>query len=127
MGIWSMEFMASYLGVALVDGMGDGLHKVVPETPVWVGVPQVATLSFTGRTLQHGQQGADDQQKHGSTLAQGAGLLHIDSAWGALSRQRLSSTLLTGGQPPSPQTPLHRRWCTALPVAPKLTLRNRKV
>lgn len=43
----------THLGVTLVDGMCDGLHKMMPHTSVRVGVPKVSTLSLTGNSTQN--------------------------------------------------------------------------
>lgn len=47
--------LVTHLGVALVDGMCDSLHKMMSHTPVRIGVAKVATLSFTGNAMQNAQ------------------------------------------------------------------------
>lgn len=59
-----------YLGVALVDGVSDGLHKVVPHAAVRGRVPEVAALGLAGDPLQHEQQRAGDEQEHEARLPQ---------------------------------------------------------
>lgn len=68
--------LVTHLGVALVDGMCDGLHKMVPHTPVRIGVPKVSTLSLTGNSTQNTQQRTCDKQKHNSWLAKCAYVPH---------------------------------------------------
>jgi len=63
-----------YLGVAFVNWVRDGLHKVVPHAAIWVSVTQVwvcviAGLVAAGR-LDQAQQGAahqDQQEARGGT------------------------------------------------------------
>lgn len=57
----------SYLGVALVDGMRDGLHKVVSHASLWVTVLQLhgsfIAAFATANGLDQAQQGAAHQEQ----------------------------------------------------------------
>lgn len=45
-----------YLGAALVEGVADGIHVVVPHTAAGVGVHQEGPVCFTVRVSHHHQQ-----------------------------------------------------------------------
>lgn len=60
-------WIRSHLGVALVDGMRDRLHKVVSHASLWVAVSQlhfsfIAALA-TASGLDEAQQGAAHQKQ----------------------------------------------------------------
>lgn len=53
-----------YLEVALVNGMCDGFHKVMPHASAWVGVSRIRVSVIGGLVgrLGHAQQWAADQE-----------------------------------------------------------------
>lgn len=68
-----------YLEIALVNRMCDGLHKVMPHTPAWVGVSKIRVITGLVGRLGHAQQWAADQdQQQARRGADAVGRLHVE-------------------------------------------------